>query len=249
MSVDLAIDLLATCESILVFTGAGISTESGIPDFRGPDGVWSTVDPADFTIDRFLNDRSVRERSWQLRARSGVLDATPNDGHRAITRMWESGLLIGCVTQNIDGLHAAAGLPEEALIEIHGNARMSTCVECGTDENTSSVVHRVDGGETDPRCGECGGIVKADVVMFGEGMPAAAMTRAMAWAAVCDAVLAVGSTLSVYPAAYIPLTAAEAGAPLIIVNQGPTDLDKMARVRIDGPAGEVVPALATALSH
>lgn len=247
MTVDRAIETLSGRSSILVFTGAGVSTESGIPDFRGPQGVWTRVDPADFTIDRYLTDTSVRRRSWAMRADSGALGAEPNEAHHAIVRLWEAGIVAACVTQNIDGLHAAAGLPEEAVIELHGNARTTSCMACGASSPTTAVVERVESGDTDPRCDTCGGILKVDVVFFGEDMPAAEMTRAMAAAGTCDAVLAVGSTLSVYPAAFVPLTATEAGAPLVIINRGETDLDDRAEVLIDGAAGSTLGAIADAL--
>lgn len=247
MTIDRAIDLLATKVSILVFTGAGISTESGIPDFRGPDGVWTRVDPSEFTIDRYLSNAATRRRSWAMRRESGVLEAPPNDGHRAIADLWDTERMIGCVTQNIDGLHAAGGLPPEAIVELHGNARTTSCVECGTTTPTSEVVSRVIDAETDPRCGDCEGILKVDVVFFGEAMPAAEMTRAMAMAAACDAVVAIGSTLSVYPASYVPLTAVEAGSPLVIINQGPTELDQVASVVIAEPSGATLRTIVDAL--
>lgn len=246
MTIDRAIEVLATKESILVFTGAGISTESGIPDFRGPDGVWTRVDPSEFTLDRYLSNADTRRRSWTMRQESGVLEASPNDGHRSLADLWSTGRMIGCVTQNIDGLHAAAGLPSEAIVELHGNARTTSCVECGTTTPTTDVVSRVEAGEADPRC-SCGGILKVDVVFFGESMPAAAMTRAMALAAACDSVIAVGSTLSVYPASYVPLAAVEAGSPLIIINQGATDLDQVATVVIAESSGATLRSIVDAL--
>lgn len=247
MTIDRAIEVLAVKESILVFTGAGISTESGIPDFRGPDGVWSRIDPADFTIERYLSSSETRRRSWEMRTGSGVLDAVPNEGHRAITALWDAGRMIGCVTQNIDGLHAAAGLPKEAIVELHGNVRTTSCVDCSIAMPTEEAIARIDTGESDPQCLECGGILKIDVVFFGESMPEAEMTRALAMAAAADAVIAVGSTLSVYPAAYVPMTAAESGAPLVIINQGATDLDRLAAVTIDAPAGDTLSVIAGAL--
>lgn len=248
MSLDRALEVLATSESILLFTGAGISTESGIPDFRGPDGVWTRVDPADFTIDRYLASAEVRTRSWAMRAESGILEARPNDAHLAIVDLWEAERLIGCVTQNIDGLHTAAGLPPEALVEVHGNARTTRCIECGESMATELVIERVAGGDADPSCESCGGVLKADVVFFGEAMPEREMARAMAMASVADAAISVGSTLSVYPAAYVPLTVAESGRPLVIINRGPTELDHIAAARIDGPAGSTLRALADALA-
>lgn len=247
MTIERAIEILSGCDDILVFTGAGISTESGIPDFRGPDGVWTKVDPAEFTIQRYLANPDTRRRSWAMRSEGGMLSARPNDGHRAIAELWDAERLIGCVTQNIDGLHVAAGLPEEALVEVHGNVRTTSCLDCGDRLPTSQVLERIEAGEDDPACDECGGILKVDVVLFGEAMPERAMTRAMAMAMVADAALSIGSTLSVFPAAYVPLTVAESGRPLIIVNQGETELDSMAAVRIDGPASTTLRAIADAL--
>lgn len=237
-----AADLLADA-SILVFTGAGISTESGIPDFRGPDGLWTKMDPEDFTIARYLANEEVRRRSWQLQVDSPLRNAVPNAAHRAIMRLWEAERLVGCVTQNIDGLHLVAGLPSSAVVELHGNVREVRCLGCGSTWPAEEVLERVRSGEGDPRCPQCGDILKLTVVSFGELLPVGAMARAHAMASVADAALAVGTTLSVFPAAYVPLEAADRGAPLIIVNQGPTEMDHLARVKLDGPAGTLLPAL------
>lgn len=243
LGVPAAARLLADRHRILVFTGAGISTESGIPDFRGPDGVWTRVDPAEFTYSRFMANPETRVRSWQMRAESGILDAAPNLAHRAIVRLWESGRMLGCVTQNIDGLHQKAGLPAHAVTELHGNAHQVVCVECGAKLPTAEVLARVAAGEADPTCEACGGILKSDVVLFEEPMPVLETDRAMSLAYECDAVLSVGSTLSVFPAAYVPLRAFEAGHPLVILNMGPTELDSLAAVRIEAPAGEALSEL------
>lgn len=238
-----ATEALAGCIRILVFTGAGISTESGIPDFRGPGGVWTRIDPEEFTLSRYLANPETRRKGWAMRAESGVFDAAPNAAHRAIVDLWKSGLMISCVTQNIDGLHQAAGLPDEAVVELHGNVHQVVCVSCGALRPTTEVLERVAAGDDDPACTECGGILKADVVFFEEMMPRDEMLRAAMAAGEADAVLAVGSTLSVFPAASFPLEIAEAGHPFVIVNRGPTDLDDMATTRIDGAAGEVLPRL------
>ena len=240
---DSAADALAGCTRILVFTGAGISTESGIPDFRGPGGVWTRVDPEEFTYSRYLANPETRQRGWAMRADSGVLDAAPNAAHLAIVDLWEAGLMIACVTQNIDGLHQAAGLPAEAIVELHGNAHQTICVSCGDLLPTRHVLERVAAGEDDPACRDCGGILKADVVFFGEMMPTGEMLRAAMAAGEADAALAVGSTLSVFPAASFPLEIAEAGHPFVIVNRGPTELDDLATVRLDGAASELLPRL------
>jgi NAD-dependent deacetylase len=239
--------LLQDKRRILVFTGAGISTESGIPDFRGPEGVWTRVDPDEFTIVRYLSNPQTRRRSWAMRAESGVIEAVPNPAHRAVVGLWRSGRMSACVTQNIDGLHQRAGLPEDAVVELHGNAHSTVCVRCSERSSTAEVLERVRAGEADPPCLSCGGILKTDVVFFGETLPPAATARAFALAAGCDAVIAVGSTLSVFPAAYVPLEAINAGSPLLIVNRGPTDMDDLASIRIEAAAGEVLPELVARL--
>lgn len=246
-AIETAAGVLEDAERILVFTGAGISTESGIPDFRGPDGVWTRVDPAEFTIDRYLANPETRRRSWQIRRESGALDAEPNRAHEAIVELWTRRRLIGCVTQNIDGLHQRSGLPDEAVVELHGNAHRTICVRCRATLPTRRVLDRVAAGEHDPACTACGGILKADVVFFGEMLPEGASERAFAWADSTDAVVAVGSTLSVYPAAYVPLHALRRGMPLIIVNVGPTDMDELATVRVEARAGSALTELVNRL--
>jgi len=242
-----AAEALAGRRNILVFTGAGISTESGIPDFRGPQGVWTRVDPGEFTIDRYLSSAETRRRSWEMRAGSGSLDAKPNRAHRAVTRLWKTGRMVGCVTQNIDGLHQRAGLPGDAVVELHGNVRRTSCLRCGDRMATTEVLERVSGGEEDPHCLSCNGILKTDVVFFGEVLPESAIARAFSMVAEADAVLAIGSTLSVFPAASVPLEVARAGDPLVILNQGPTELDELAAARIERPAGDALPKLVRAL--
>jgi NAD-dependent deacetylase len=241
--ISAAAAVLADCRRILVFTGAGISTESGIPDFRGPDGVWTRVDPKEFTYARYLESPKTRRASWKMRTASGVIDATPNAAHHAIVDLWHSNRVVGCITQNIDGLHQAAGLPEEAVIELHGNARETICLSCSDVVATAAVAERVASGEEDPACVHCGGILKVAVVFFGEALPRRELMRATMVADDADAVIAIGSTLSVFPAAAFPIEVVEAGHPMVIVNQGATELDDLAAVTIDGPAGRVVPDL------
>jgi len=245
--VNRAARILEDKHLILVFTGAGISTESGIPDFRGPGGVWTRVDPDEFTIVRYLANPQTRRRSWVMRAESGMLDALPNAAHHALVDLWRSGRMSACVTQNIDGLHQRAGLPDEAVVELHGNAHCTVCVRCSERRPTAEILERVRSGDEDPSCPVCGGILKTDVVFFGETLPPAATARAFDLAEECDAVIAVGSTLSVFPAAYVPLEAIQDGAPLVIVNRGPTDMDHLATVRVDAPAGAFLPELVSLL--
>ena len=232
---------------ILSFTGAGISTESGIPDFRGPNGLWTRLDPNDFTYDRYVSDREWRIETWHRRFDSPFRDAEPNQAHMAITELYRAGLSVGCVTQNVDGLHAAAGLPAGALVELHGNASRVQCIGCGHEPGFAETEARWRSGDVDPACPRCGGILKSMVVFFGEDMPQREMTRAWAMVEEADAVLVVGSTLSVYPAAFVPIEVVERGHPMVIVNQGDTDHDRLAAVRLDGPAGEMLPSLVSAL--
>jgi len=239
-----AIEVLQATRRIVVFTGAGISTESGIPDFRGPDGLWSRIDPDEFNIGRFRSDPEVRKKGWRLHqegklwgARAGI---KPNAGHQALVKLWQAGRLSGCVTQNIDGLHHAAGLPEEVVAELHGNVRQARCLECWVRWPTDEVLKWVDAGQEDPSCPHCGGIVKTATIMFGEILPESEVMKARQLADDSDAVLAIGSTLSVWPAAEIPLAMHQSGKPLLIVNKGPTDMDHLATVRMEGGAGELL---------
>ena len=246
-TLERATDILEGRRSILVFTGAGISTESGIPDFRGPDGLWTRVDPEDFTIDRYLASPEIRVRRWEMH-RTGQLwgarsEVRPNTAHEAIVRLERGGLLAGCITQNIDGLHQAAGLPDRTLAEVHGNTRRSACVDCGAVWPTDEILAWVDEGMADPVCPHCSGIVKPTTVMFGEMLPPLEIAKAEEFAERADAVLAVGTTMSVYPATGFALMPVRRGAPLVILNQGATDHDASAAVLIDGSAGDLLPRL------
>lgn len=246
--IDHAVEALAGRKRILVFTGAGISTESGIPDFRGPQGIWKQFDPSDYTYDRYVNDPEFRKQSWGKRFQSPYLSASPNDAHHAVTRLWKSGRLIGCVTQNIDGLHAAAGLGDEALVELHGTANQIHCISCGDQPEFDEIERRWESGEADPACFRCEGILKTTIVYFGEDLPLDAITRAWNMAEQADAVLVVGSSLCVYPAAFVPLDVVDRGNPMVIVNRGETDHDFRATALIDGTAGEVLPELVDRLT-
>jgi len=244
-----AVDVLSSAERILVFTGAGISVESGIPDFRGPDGLWSRVDPSLFQIRRYLNDPEARKQVWQvhLSGELSVANIEPNAAHLAIVDLWKTGRAIGCVTQNVDGLHKRAGLPEAAVAELHGDLTRVECVSCRKRWPAEIVTKRLASGEDDPACVECGGILKSTTVLFGELLPAAAIARARQMADAADAVLAIGSTLSVYPAVEFVLDPVFRGAPLVIANLGPTEQDRLATVRIDGQAATTVPSIVQGL--
>jgi NAD-dependent deacetylase len=209
------------------------------------------MDPADFTIDRYLSDRERRKRGWKMHAEGQLWGAraalVPNRAHYALVDLHLAGKLSGCVTQNIDGLHLRAGLPESALAEVHGNVRNVRCVACGTTWPTESVLRRVDQGEEEPRCLSCGGIIKTTTVMFGEPLSPETMEKAWFLADTARSVIAIGTTLGVWPAAEIPWAMAGAGKPLVIVNQGETEMDELADLHLDGGAGELTAELAARL--
>lgn len=242
-----AASVLRDADQILVFSGAGLSTESGIPDFRGPDGLWTRVDPDDFTIDRYVTSRELRVQGWRMHlegelwgARSGV---EPNEGHRAIARLHHESRLAGVVTQNVDGLHYKSGLPDDVVAELHGNVRNSHCMVCNTRWPTETVLEWVEAGEDDPTCPRCGGMVKTDTVMFGEMLPEEEVRQATIFLAIADAVLVVGSTVSVWPAADVVMRAAAHSKPIVVVNRGDTEVDHLAAVKMDARIGDVLPDL------
>ena len=245
--IDLAADVLRPMEQILVFSGAGLSTESGIPDFRGPDGLWTKVDPDDFTIERWVSRRDLRSRGWKMHldgelwgARSTV---QPNKGHRAVMRLREAGRLAGVVTQNVDGLHHKSGLEDDFVAEMHGNVRDSHCLSCDGQWTTETVLRWIEAGDDDPHCPICAGMVKTDTILFGEMLPEDEVRKASIFLTICDAVLVVGSTVSVWPAADVVSRAARQGKPVVIINQGETEADHLAAVRIEAGIGEVLPSL------
>jgi NAD-dependent deacetylase len=174
-------------------------------------------------------------------------NAQPNAAHFAVTDLWKAGRLVGCVTQNIDGLHQAAGLPQDAVAELHGNSDGIACVQCETAYDPAEIERRWANGDLDPHCDVCGGILKSTIVFFGEVLPEKELRLAEEWAAEADAVVAIGSSLSVYPAAYIPLEIAARGSVFVIINNAPTDLDSVASIRLDGMAGTVFPLLVGAI--
>jgi NAD-dependent deacetylase len=237
---------LREARRVLVFTGAGISTESGIPDFRGPNGLWTRVDPSRYTIQNFVADPEVRRESWQNRLHSPLEEARPNAGHRAVVELEQLGKVRIVVTQNIDGLHQLAGSRD--VIELHGTTREAACLSCRRRLPIATVLDRVREGDVDPHCELCGGLLKAATISFGQALIEADLLRAHAEASACDLCLAAGSTLSVWPAAGVPLEARRSGAPLVIVNDGDTELDDAASAVIRGRTGEVLPALVAGLS-
>jgi NAD-dependent deacetylase len=234
--------LVAQSQRIVVFTGAGISTESGIPDFRGPDGLWTKVDPDDFTYQRFVGDREVRKRIWQLNTTSGFAfgGAEPNAAHRAVAELEKLGKLDCVITQNVDGLHQKAGNSEEKVIQLHGTMQWVKCIGCGARHRFEEVRQWIEGGVEVPECLQCGGILKPDAVFFGEAMPVQETAEAERRSSSCDLCIVIGSTLVVYPAGLMPQYAVNAGAKLVIINDGETALDHVADVRIAARAGEVM---------
>jgi NAD-dependent protein deacetylase/lipoamidase len=243
MSVERLAELMEARRPCVVLTGAGISTESGIPDFRSPAGVWAQYDPMEYaTIDAFLEDPV---KVWDFYGkRLAMLDeAQPNDGHRALAELEDRGWVSAVVTQNIDRLHERAG--SRALVEVHGSIRTSSCLDCGTVVPFAEVVACL----PVPGCPRCGRILKPDVVMFGELLPEAVIASALHLAGTAGLLLVVGSSLEVYPVAGLPLEALAAGGSLAIVNRGSTPFDRRASVTIDGGAGETLRALAGALAE
>jgi NAD-dependent deacetylase len=242
-----AADRLAGARRVVVFTGAGVSTDSGIPDFRSPEGIWRRYDPRQFTFQRYVADPEARRQSWRLRRELHSMRPEPNAAHLACARLARAGRLAGVVTQNIDGLHTDAGLDPELVCELHGNGRWVACLSCGDRMPMAEAVARVEAGEDDPACLRCGGILKSTTVSFGQQLPRAAWERAEAISASCDAFLAAGSSLVVYPAARLPEVASEAGATLLILNREPTPLDGIADLTLRGECGVLLPALVDAL--
>jgi NAD-dependent deacetylase len=234
--------LIVQSQRIVVFTGAGISTESGIPDFRGPDGLWTKVDPSDFTYQKFVGDREVRKRIWQLNTTSGFAfgGVEPNLAHRAIAELEKLGKLDCVITQNVDGLHQKAGNSEDKVLQLHGNMQWVKCIGCGVRHRFEEVRQWIEGGVEVPECLECGGILKPDAVFFGEAMPVRETAEAERRSSSCDLCIVIGSTLVVYPAGLMPQYAVDAGAKLVIINDGETALDHLADVRIAARAGEVM---------
>lgn len=225
-------------------TGAGISTESGIPDFRGPDGTWSKFNPEDFTYQKFLTLHETRVATWQRFRDNPAHDAAPNPAHLAIAEMEQLGKVDRIITQNIDGLHQTAGSSAARVIEIHGTMRWVTCLDCKRRYPADEILERVRGGIEVPQCDDCGGWLKSATISFGQPMPQQAMAEASAAAQRAEVFVVVGSSLVVYPAADLPIRAVRNGARLVIVNASETALDPYADMVINGQAGKILPAIA-----
>ena len=232
-------------ERIVALTGAGISTDSGIPDFRGPRGVWTRNPGAEklATLQNYVADPEVRKRSWPSRLESPAWKAEPNAGHRAFVALGRRGKLDTLITQNVDGLHQAAGSSPERVVEIHGTMREVVCLDCGERAPMERALARVRAGEEDPPCRSCGGILKAATISFGQGLVPEDLRRAERAAARCDLMLAVGTKLSVFPIAGVVPVAKRAGARVVIVNAEPTDMDELADAVLRGPIGSLLPPM------
>ncbi|MBV8984556.1 MAG: NAD-dependent deacylase [Acidimicrobiia bacterium] len=244
-SLERARGLLARAQRVVVLTGAGISTDSGIPDFRGPNGVWTKNPEAEkmATLQYYVADPDVRKKAWRNRAEHAAWTASPNPGHAALVDLERQGKLHTLVTQNVDGLHQLAGSDPAKVVEIHGTMRDVECLACGERAPMERVLARVKDGEEDPPCRTCGGILKSATISFGQNLVAEDLVRAQLAAETCDLLLAVGSSLGVYPAAGMVPIAKESGAALIIVNAEPTPFDPIADAVLRGSISEVLPAL------
>ena len=237
--------LVQAAEAVAVLTGAGISTDSGIPDFRGPNGVWTKNPGAEkaATLQNYLADPEVRKQAWRNRLESPAWTAQPNAGHRAVVDLERQGKLHTLITQNIDGLHQAAGSDPDLVVEVHGTIREVGCMNCGERAPMERALDRVRAGEADPECRTCGGILKSATISFGQGLVADDLGRAERAARECDLLLAVGSTLAVYPICDVVPIARRLGASVIIVNAEPTQFDDLADAVVRGSISEVLPEI------
>jgi NAD-dependent deacetylase len=232
--------------ALAVLTGAGVSTDSGIPDFRGPQGLWTRNPGAQrmSTFQSYVSDPEVRRRSWRARREHPAWRAEPNAAHRALAELAGSSVDTWVITQNIDGLHQQAGTPAERVVELHGTMFSVVCVSCGDRSPMAGALARIDAGEEDPDCPRCGGILKSATVMFGQRLDPEVFARAEQAARRCDLFLAIGSTLTVEPAASLCGLAAATGAALVIVNADPTPYDGLAAEVVREPIGTAVPRIA-----
>ncbi len=242
--IERASALLQEARTIVGFTGAGVSTASGIPDFRGSDGLWTRFDPEEFTYDRFQRDPAgFWEKRSKLTRALNLEETEPNPCHQAMARAVDADRMGAVITQNIDGLHQAAGVPDDKVLEIHGSTRQARCIGCGDWEPIETVVGRAEEGQLPPDCQRCGDVLKPDVVLFGEVLPQAVFQEAQRWADRADVMLVAGSSLQVYPAAGLPQRTLAAGGQVVIVNGDPTPLDPQAEVVVRGRVEQVVPEL------
>lgn len=234
--------LMSDAQRIVVFSGAGISTDSGIPDFRGPNGLWTTNPLAEktSTLSHYLNNPEVRKVAWEGRVRTFGGTAKPNPGHFAVVDIHRAQKLLAVVTQNVDGLHQDAGLDDDMVVEVHGTIKFARCWDCNDRRPMAEFIERVKAGEPDPPCELCGGIVKSDAILFEQALVPEVINRAMTVAEECDVLLAVGSTLAVTPAAYVVERARAAQAQVVIINGEPTERDRYAHICLRGSISPIL---------
>ena len=245
MTLDQAAGWVARASAVTVLTGAGISTDSGIPDFRGPNGVWTRNPAAQrmFTLQNYIANPAVRREAWQNRREHPAWSAVPNIAHLALVDLERSGRLRAIVTQNIDGLHQRAGSSPDIVVEVHGTLHEVQCLDCGARTPMTEALDRVDAGEADPPCRRCGGILKSATISFGQALVPEVLAAAVAAAQDCDLFLVVGSSLSVQPAAGLTTVAHRHGARVVIVNAQPTPYDALADAVLREPISTALPAL------
>lgn len=246
-----AVHSLAAARAGVVFTGAGVSTGSGLPDFRSPGGLWSRYDPREMTFERYVTEPSVRAESWAMRREFLDANAQPNAAHHAVAALQSSGRVSTVVTQNIDGLHQAAGTT--SVVELHGTAHTSTCIGvaprggspngCGWNAPTTDLLATIDAGDPDPVCPVCGGMVKAATISFGQSMDTASVEASVEAVMTSDMLLVIGSSLQVWPAASLVPRAADRGIPIVIMNAEPTEFDDLATAVLRGPVEDILPTI------
>ena len=238
-------DWLRDSQRIAVLTGAGISTDSGIPDFRGPQGVWTKNPQAEkmATLQYYMADPEIRKRAWRSRLEQLAQERQPNAGHRALVELERTGRLHTLITQNVDGLHLAAGTSREKLVEIHGTIHEVMCMQCDERAPMERALARVRAGEEDPDCRTCGGILKSATISFGQGLVQEDLMRADRAARECDLMFAIGTTLAVYPIAGVVPVAKQSGARVVLLNAEPTEMDRLADAVLRGSISEILPRL------
>lgn len=237
--------MISDAKKIVVFVGAGLSTESGIPDFRSPGGVWDKYDPEDFDFQNFVAHESSRIKYWQMATEmyDAMKDAKPNAGHLAIAELEKRGKLDCLITQNIDGLHFKAGNSEERVLELHGTAMHVACIDCNIRYERGPIQEKIARGDRAPKCESCGGPLKPATISFGQSMPVRETNEAFRRSQDCDLFIVIGSSLVVYPAAQMPVVAKQSGAKLVIINRDETPCDKKADIIINGQAGMIMEAI------
>ncbi|KPI28021.1 NAD-dependent deacetylase [Streptomyces sp. NPDC048253] len=236
---------------VALLSGAGVSTDSGIPDYRGPEGLWRKDPAAEklVTYEYYMGDPEIRRRSWQMRRENQALEAEPNAAHLAVAELERSGVPVRVITQNVDGLHQLAGMPVRKVLELHGSARSVVCTRCHARGPMEDALARIEAGEEDPACRACGGILKPATVMFGERLDPVVLAEAVAVTKACQVFVAVGTSLRVQPAAGLAGVAADHGARLVIVNAEPTPYDEIADDVVREPIGTALPRLLRELAR